>query len=144
MIFKRTSIEYTRNTPNCKWKECGTHVDYCGESWARKMTGPEDVKFFNSLSWARGGEIRYSNNRFFTSIAPDKLTKVYDLFEPVDIPWSIMGHREWEALNYATCHMRCTDSEDHNGHELLTIPYLTEDGDERTVTYDLTNKKFVA
>ena len=143
MLYKRTSIHYTRNTPSGKWSETSIHVDYCGETWCKKMTGPEEVRFFNALHWARGGEIRYSDDRYFTSISPDKLEKVYDRFEPLRIPWDAVGHRESEALCYATCHMRCTDTTTESGHELLTIPYVTEDGDERTVTYDLTNRVFV-
>jgi hypothetical protein len=54
-----------------------------------------------------------------------------------------MGDREREALYYASAHMRCIQSTVENGHELLVIPYKTEDGDDRTVTYDLTRKVFV-
>jgi len=142
MLFKRTSTHYTRNTPTSRWKETTVKVDYCGESWVDKMTGKDEVRFFNNLHWARGGRIRYSDDRYFTSISPDRLTKVYDRFEPVRIPWDSIGHRENAALCYATWHMRCTESSDVNGHELLTIPYKDDDGCDCTVTYDLTNKVF--
>lgn len=143
MLYKRTSTKYTRNTPNCKWKVVKVTTDYCGEAWAEKMTGPDELRFFNNLHWARGGQIRYSDDRYFTSISPNRVEKFYDRFEPVRIPWTSIGDRELDALCYASANMRCIQSTIENGHELLVIPYKTEDGDERTVTYDLTYKVFV-
>lgn len=141
-IYKRTKTSYVRNTPNGKWKEKSIEVDYCGEAWVKKMTS-DDVRIFNAMHWSRGGRVRYSDDYYFTNINPDRLHKAYDRFEPVRIPREAIGRREAEALAYADQHMRCTESGIENGHEILVIPYLGDDGDERTVTYDLTHKKFV-
>ena len=142
MLYKRISKKFERNTKNSKWREVSTSVDYCGEKWVDKMT-TDDVAYFNAIHWARGGRIRYSDNRYFTFVYPDSLEKVYDLFEPLRIPWDAMGAREHEALSYATWHMRCTEATTDGGHELLDIHYVTDDGDERHVVYDLTEKRFV-
>ena len=140
----RVSTSYERTTPTARWRESEVKVDYLGYEWMRKMTGKEEVRFFNSLHWARAGQIRYSDEYYFTSISPSRCEKVYDRFIPIRIPWSEIGYREREALTWACWHMRCTESKMVHDHEWLVIHYQTDEHEERTVTYDVTIGKFVA
>lgn len=106
-FYKWTREKYVRNTPKGRWKLVPeeTEITYCTEPWMEEKVGKAECRFWRAIgSWVRVKRNPYYGHVLFTNIAPSKLEKREERFDPIWIKGDAlnMGHREREALT--DCH----------------------------------------